>query len=105
MSAKPQSRPEVQRAAPELPKTFRSFAKIALSDRLDAELRTQQALADALVRVKKIGQGMVSRMKAYEAKRGNDKAIASGLMLDLWQPDQHEHQGVNFDVCIWYSYP
>jgi len=102
---KPKLRSEGQAAIPEatLPKTSRSFAKIALSDRLDAEIGTQQALADGLARVKRIGRELMSCMKARELKREDKVAVDRGLLLDLWQPDQKGHQSVNFDVCFPYS--
>jgi hypothetical protein len=63
-------------------------------------MRSQQALADALATVKKFGQDLVSRVKVFEAKREVKAAVNSGFLLDLWQPDQHSHQPVTFDVCF-----
>jgi hypothetical protein len=102
LSAKSKPHSDAQQAVPEVaqPKSTRSFAKIALLDTLDAELQTQQALADALARVKRVGQEVVSSMKAFEVKREGKADVGPGLLLNLWQPDQHAHRSVKFDVCF-----
>jgi hypothetical protein len=105
LPTKLKSRSEGQHAVSEPPKTKRSFAEIALSDGLDAEFRTQQALADALTRIKKVGQDMISRVKTFEVKHEGKVAVAPSLSLDLWQPDRYGHQSVNFEVCFRYSFP
>lgn len=101
LSAKSKARSVAQHALSEVAtsRIDSSFAKIALSDRLDTELRTQQALADALAKVKKVGQEMICSVKAFEMKREGMAPVAPGLLLDLWQPDQRDHQSVKFDVC------
>lgn len=100
LSAKSKARSVAQHALSEVAasRIDSSFAKIALSDRLNTELRTQQALADALAKVKKVGQEMISSVKTFEMKREGMAPVAPGLLLDLWQPDQRDHQSVKFDT-------
>ncbi|RDB23829.1 hypothetical protein Hypma_008945 [Hypsizygus marmoreus] len=63
----------------------RNFAKIALADRVDAEARTHQALADALVRLRKVGEGLVLRKRRLDETLLERKGVQP---LNLWQPQR-----------------
>lgn len=81
------------------PGVSRSIAEVALSGYLESELRTQRAMVDALARVKKIGQELLSSAQILERKH------KPGLSLALWQStDGIQVSPTNFDVYLSLSF-